>query len=98
MGKEAELRNELRTHRRLLLSFTFVLVAIYLLDIELKDQLAFQNIISGKVHYPELIPAGLWIAYFWSVWRYWQHERQHRAKGLATDRATIERRRTVAFA
>ncbi|MDB5392903.1 MAG: hypothetical protein JWM91_409 [Rhodospirillales bacterium] len=78
-------RPELLKQRRVLLGFTFALTAIHLLDVTLKDEVTVQGIVFSFKN-PEVVVAGLWIAWFWAVWRYWQYERTYANGPLQSDR------------
>lgn len=78
-------RPELLKQRRLLLSFTFILTAIHLLDVELGGSVTVQGLVLTFKH-SWLIVLSLWIAWAWSVWRYWQYESSYRGHTFLYDR------------
>lgn len=83
---------DLLKQRRLLLGVTFVLAAIYFLNVEVGSSATIQGLVVTFDH-PVAIIIALWIAWAWACWRYWQYEREYSSDSLRAHRTRIWRRR-----
>lgn len=83
-GSKAIDRATVLKQRRLLLTFTFLLAAVHLLDVKLSGSANVQGLVATFKH-PWAIVVALWLAWAWSWWRYWQHEHVHRRSAVMND-------------
>lgn len=65
----------LRVQRRLLFTFTFVLLAIHLLNVKIAPSATVQGLVL-TFERPWLLVVAAWVSWVWAFWRYWQQERQ----------------------
>jgi len=77
--------------RRLLLTFSFALAAIHALDVQLSGNVTAQGLVLTFQH-PQVLVIVLWIAWPWSLWRYWQYERHYADGVLFTAREAVAMR------
>jgi len=89
-------RADMLKQRRLLLGVTFVLAAIYFLNVEVGNSATFQGLVVTFDH-PAAIILALWITWAWAWWRYWHYEREYSSDALLSDRLNIWQRRAEAL-
>lgn len=71
---EYEVPRELRVQRRLLLTFSFALLAVYGLSIQLSTTATIQGLVMNFKR-PWIVTGALWVCWAWSLWRFWQQVR-----------------------
>lgn len=86
-------RSAVFRQRRLLLSFSFALAAIHILDVQLSGNVTAQGLVLTFKH-PQILVYVLWLAWPWSLWRYWQYEKVYRDTALEVARMAIATRMT----
>lgn len=83
-------RAELFRQRRMLLVLTFLLAAIHGLDVEIGTTVSAQGLVLTFKR-PDLLLVSIWIAWVWSLYRYWQYQRTYTVHGLESARQLVGR-------